>query len=130
VVASGVYFMTTVTTQEIAQFRIQLADYPAAIAALDGVEECGGHLEDALTLLIMRETDREPDRGFSEIVQKCRTIMCEEEFRNDLVGGLLGVVIEPVAISVGIPPSVATVIVIYAYKIGMKRFCESIDSKL
>ncbi|MFM7559674.1 hypothetical protein [Cylindrospermopsis raciborskii] len=38
----------TVTPEEIAQFRTQLADYPSAIAALDAIEEYEGYLEDAI----------------------------------------------------------------------------------
>ena len=122
--------MTTVTLQEIEQFRAQLTNYPGAITALNVVEECDGHLEDAITLLAMRDMDKEPDRGFSEVVQECRKIICQEEFRNDLVAGLLGIAIEPLSISVGIPPSIATVVILYAYKTGMKNFCEPADPKI
>jgi len=38
----------TVTSEEIAQFCTQLADYPSAIAALDAIEEYEGYLEDAI----------------------------------------------------------------------------------
>ncbi|MFM6200116.1 MAG: hypothetical protein ACKPE1_13420 [Dolichospermum sp.] len=39
---------TTVTPEEIAQFRTELASYPSAIAALDAIEEYEGYLEDAI----------------------------------------------------------------------------------
>lgn len=122
--------MTTISLDELEEFRNQLSSYPEASKALDTVKECEGNLEDAITLLAMREMDEEPDRGFSEVVQRCRKVICQEEFRNDLVGGLLGIAIEPVSISVGVPPSVATVVVLYAYKTGMKKFCEPVDSNL
>jgi hypothetical protein len=39
---------TTVTPEEIAQFRAELADNLSAIAALDAIDECDGYLEDAV----------------------------------------------------------------------------------
>jgi hypothetical protein len=116
--------MTILTEAEIAQFRTQLVTYPEALAALDVVEECGGYLEDAITVIMMRETEAEPDRGLNEVVEKCRKVVCQEEFRNDLLGGLLGVAIEPVAASVGIPLGIATAVVMYAYKKGINQFCD------
>ena len=120
--------MTVLTQEEITQFCSQLAEYPEALAALDAVQECDGYLEDAIALLLSRETGKEPTRGMSEIWQKCRKVICQEEFRNELAGGLLGLAIEPVAVSVGIPPSVATVLIIYVYKTGIKKFCEAPES--
>ncbi|KAM3116306.1 hypothetical protein [Phormidesmis sp. 146-33] len=121
--------MTTITRDEVEQLQAQLESYPEAITALNVVLECNGHLEDAITLLTMREMDEDVERGLSEVVQQCRSVICKEEFRNDLVGGLLGIAIEPVSISVGVPPSVATVVLLYAYKTGMNKFCQSIDTK-
>lgn len=120
--------MVVLTIEEITQFRSQLAEYPEALTTLDVIQECEGHLEDAATLLMMRQMGKELDRGVNDILKKCRTVICQEEFRNDLAGGLLGIAVEPVAISVGIPPSVATVFVLYAYKVGIKKFCEPLQS--
>lgn len=120
--------MTVLTQEEIIRFRTQLAAYPEALMALDVVEECGGYLEDAITVIMMRETGAEPDRGLNEVLEKCRKVVCQEEFRNDLLGGLLGVAIEPVAASVGIPLGIATAVVMYAYKKGINQFCDASDS--
>jgi hypothetical protein len=46
--------MTQVTPEEIALFRVQLADYPDALAALEEIEECEGDLEDAAMVLAIR----------------------------------------------------------------------------
>jgi hypothetical protein len=76
--------MTTVTQEEINQFREQLAGYPEASAALDVIQKCDGYVEDAVTLLMMRETGKEPDRGVGEWLQKCRTAICQEDVKEAL----------------------------------------------
>ena len=128
-VSSGKDNMTTVTLQEIEQFREQLRDYPEAIAALDVIQECDGYVEDAVTLLMMRETGQEPDRGVSEWLQKCRTAICQEDVKEALASGLIAPAIEPLAISTGFPPGTATAIGILAFKIGIKKLCDSPNSE-
>ena len=70
---------TKVTPEEIAQFRAELVDNLSAIAALDAIEECEGYLEDAVPLLLMRETGTEPDRSIGDLLKKCRQFICQEE---------------------------------------------------
>lgn len=118
--------MTTVTPEEIEQFREQLRDYPEAIAALDVIEECEGDLEDAAVVLAI-QAGQEPNRSkkwFEELVKRCRPIVCQEDFRDDLLAGLMAGAVESLATSVAIPPGLATPVVIYAVKIGMKNFCK------
>jgi len=117
--------MTTITEQEIESFRSRLADHPEGIGALDIIKECGGNLEDAIALITLRETGQEPERGLSDWLEKSRKVVCQEEFRNDLAGGLIGVLVEPLTIGLAIPPGIATVVTVYVFKIGIKRFCES-----
>ena len=100
--------MTTITPEEIVQFRSQLEGYPEAIAALDVVQECDGYVDDALTLLVMRETGKEPDRGLNEWLQKSRKVVCQEEYKEALASGMIAPVIEPISMSLGIPPGIAT----------------------
>ncbi|BAU14943.1 hypothetical protein LEP3755_54990 [Leptolyngbya sp. NIES-3755] len=120
--------MSIPTAEEIAQFRLQLADRPEAIVALDVIAECEGDLEEAIVLLMVQEMGIEPDRGFNDVIQKCRKVICQEEIRNDLMTGLIPVAIEPVSMSVGIPPGVATAVVLSAYKMGIKKFCAPLNS--
>ena len=121
---------TTITGQEVESFRLQLADYPERVKALDVIQECDGHLEDAITLMTLRETGQEPDRSLDDWLENSREIICQEEFRNDLAAGLIGVLIEPLAISLAIPAGIATVVAVYAFKIGIKKFCEYPNSSL
>ena len=114
---------TKVTAEEIAQFRAELVDNPSAIAALDVIEECEGYLEDAVPLLLMRETGTEPDRSIGNLLKKCRQFICQEEVREALESGMIAPAIEPISMGAGIPPGVATAIGICAFKLGMKKVC-------
>ncbi len=121
--------MTVVTQEEIEQFREQLRDYPEAIAALDVIQECDGYIEDAVTLLMMRETGKEPERGVGEWLQRCHKVICQEEVKEALESGLIAPAIEPLGISIGLPPGTATALGILAFKIGIKKVCDSSSSE-
>ena len=121
--------MITVTPEEITQFRSQLVDSPEALAALDAIEECKGNLEAAAQLIAVNTTDTEVSlRGDSNyldnLAQKLSKIICQEEF-DDLMTGVLTAAIATLAASGNIPIALATPVVIYVVKIGVKKFCET-----
>ncbi|MBH8560760.1 hypothetical protein I8748_00835 [Nostoc sp. CENA67] len=122
--------MLTVTPEEISQFRSQLADSPEALAALDAIEECEGYLDDAVPLLVMRETAQQADRGLglNDWLEKIRQFVCQEEVREFLESGLIAPVIEPLAVSTGIPLGTATGLSILVFKLGAKNFCKVPES--
>ncbi|MFM6269560.1 MAG: hypothetical protein ACKPFA_24115 [Dolichospermum sp.] len=113
---------TTVTPEEIAQFRAELASNPSAIAALDAIEKCEGYLEDAVPLLML-QAGTETDRSVGDILEKCRKFICQEEVREALQSGMIAPAIEPIAMGAGIPPGVATAVGICAFKLGIKKVC-------
>ncbi|MBE8966048.1 hypothetical protein IQ277_07245 [Nostocales cyanobacterium LEGE 12452] len=121
--------MITVTPEEISQFRSQLADNSEALAALDAIEECQGNLEAAAQLIAVETTEAEVSlRGDSnyleKLAQKLSKIICQEEF-DDLMTGVLTAAIATLAVSGNIPIALATPVVIYVAKIGVKQFCEA-----
>ena len=121
--------MITVTPEEISQFRSQLADSPEALAALDAIEECKGNLEAAAQLIAVETTDAEVSlKGDSNyldnLAQKLSKIICQEEF-DDLMKEVLTAAIPTLALSGHIPIALATPVVIYVAKIGVKKFCET-----
>lgn len=120
--------MITVTPEEINQFRSQLTDYPERLAALDTIEECEGYLDDAITLLIMRETAQEPDKGLSDWLGNCGKFICQEEVREALESGIIAPAIEAIAIGASFPPGVATALSICVFKLGTKKFCQVPES--
>jgi hypothetical protein len=119
--------MITVTPEEITQFRSQLVDSPEALAALDAIEECKGNLEAAAQLIAVETTDTEVSlRGDSNyldnLAQKLSKIICQKEF-DDLMTGVLTAAIATLAASGNIPVALATPVVIYVAKIGVRQFC-------
>ena len=114
------------TSEEIAQYRSELKSYhnPSVIAALDVIEkECDRYPEDAILLLLRRETDTEEDRSMGDLLKKSRKFICQEEVREALESGVLAPAIEAISIGAGIPPGVATAIGICAFKLGIKKLC-------
>lgn len=120
--------MIIVNSEEVAQFRSQLLDNPKALMALDTIEECEGYLDDAIPLLVMRETEQGADRSLNDWLEKCRQFLCQEEVREFLESGLIAPVIEPLSASAGIPLGTATALSICVFKLGAKKFCKVPES--
>lgn len=120
--------MITLTPEEISQFRSQLADLPQALVALDAIEECEGYLDDAVPLLVMRETAQGADKSLNDLLEKCRQFICQEEVREFLESGLIAPIVEPLAVSAGIPLGTATALSILVFKLGARKFCNVPES--
>ncbi|MBC1239222.1 hypothetical protein VF14_19830 [Nostoc linckia z18] len=123
--------MTKVTSKEIAQFRSQLADDPSDMEALDLIEDCDGDLEDAAMTLAIR-AGQQPERANSEwldaLARKWRAVICEQEFREDLLNSSLGTMMEHLKTTPTFPKILATPVLIYVLKQGVNNFCEPLDS--
>ncbi|TVP56762.1 MAG: hypothetical protein EA343_23335 [Nodularia sp. (in: Bacteria)] len=123
--------MTTVTSQEIALFRSQLADDSRAMEALDLIEDCDGDLEDAAMSLAIR-AGQEPGMTNSEwldaMARKWRAVICEQEYREDLLNNSLVTIMERLKTMPAFPQILATPVLIYILKQGVKDFCEPMDS--
>ncbi len=133
-ISSGEDNMTTVTPEEIEQFREQLRDYPEAIADLDVIEACQGDLERASRVLARRagaEDDRFVSNRLEQGLKQCRDAICEKEFKDDLLPELLEAVKESLAAS-SQPFLVALEIpvALYITKVGVNNFCKSSDLSL
>ena len=111
---------TKVTVEEIVQYRDKFEGNPEALKALDVVQECEGYLEDAYTLLLIRETGVTPDRAFefSQLAEKCRSVICKDG-REDVLE-----MFNVVASFLPPPSSQALTVVLYVAKIGTKKFCQ------
>jgi hypothetical protein len=124
--------MTTVTSQEIAQFRSQLANDTAAMQALDAIEDCEGNLEDAAIALAIR-AGQQPQRDNAEwldaLARKCRAAICQTEFREDLLNGRLAPMVRYLAETPLLPSILATPVLIYVLRQGVNEFCEPLDSQ-
>jgi hypothetical protein len=124
--------MTTVTPEEIEQFREQLRDYPEAIADLDVIEACQGDLERASRVLARRagaEDDRFVSNRLEHGLQQCRNTICEKEFKDDLLPELLEAVKESLsASSQSFFVALETPVALYIAKVGVNNFCKSSES--
>ena len=125
--------MTIVTSQEIAQFRSELANNPEAMIALDAIEDCEGDLEDAAIALAIR-AGQQPQRDNSEwldaLARKCRAVICQKEFREDLLDGSFAPVVGYLAATPLLPGILATPVLMYVVRKGINDFCEPLDSLL
>lgn len=124
--------MTLISSQEIEQYRTQLAAFPGAMTALTVIEDCEGDLEDAAMTLAIR-IGQEPQMDNSEwldaLTRKWRAVICQKEFRVDLNQGSITSVIEFLAFSELLPATLATPVLIYAVKLGINDFCELLDAQ-
>ncbi|MBD0363321.1 MAG: hypothetical protein ICV55_11215 [Coleofasciculus sp. C3-bin4] len=124
--------MTIVTSQEIAQFRSELANNPEAMKALDVIEDCEGDLEDAAIALAIR-AGQQPQRDNAEwldaLARKCRAVICQKEFREDLLNGSFAPVIGYLAATPLLPGILATPVLMYVVRQGVNSFCAPLDSE-
>ncbi|MGV0105560.1 hypothetical protein [Nostoc sp. DSM 114167] len=122
--------MTKVTSQEIAQFRSQLADDPSDMEALDLIEDCDGDLEDAAMTLAIR-AGQQPERANSEwldaLARKWRVVICEQEYREDLLNTSLVKMMEHLKTTPTFPKILAAPVLLYVLKQGVNNFCEPLD---
>ncbi|MFN7555387.1 MAG: hypothetical protein ACK5QL_10325 [Microcystis sp.] len=121
---------TQLTPEEIQHYRQQFKDYPEALDALDLIAETDGDLIKSAGLLAMETGVKIPTRAGEEdnildkLAKKCRSIVCDDDFINDLMKDLLTVAVATLAAGGQIPISVATSVVIYLAKKGIKQWCQ------
>ncbi|MGB7439462.1 MAG: hypothetical protein WA919_00205 [Coleofasciculaceae cyanobacterium] len=124
--------MTIVNSQQIAQFRSELSNYPEAMQALDAIEDCEGDLEDAAIALAIR-AGQQPQINNAEwldsLARKCRAVICQPEFREDLLKGSYASVIKYLAKTPLVPEILATPVLMYVVSQDVQIFCEPLDGQ-
>lgn len=123
--------MTTVTSEEIAQFRTELAAYSDALKALDAIEDCEGDLEDAALILAI-EVGQEPDgpEWLDGFAKRCRPAICDKEFTEDLLNGKFASVAASLTAKRVCPEILLPPVLMYVMKQGVNNFCAPLDLKL
>jgi hypothetical protein len=121
--------MTTITTEELTQFRTAWQDYGTeAVEALDIIEECRGHLEEALEI-IMIKNGKEPVRGdddwidWENIIKELRGLICQSEFKDAFVDGSFNVALGYLLAQTVHPVLFLIPVILYIFKKGIKHFC-------
>ena len=129
-----------VTPEQIALYREQLADNQEALAALDVIEEWDGDLADAAESIAklngIQGVETNADlRWFTQNIQECQKFICQskyENLRNNSLSALISALTEFLAVSLGCPPGVATMIAtpftLSIAQEGMDKFCQSFNS--
>ena len=119
---------TKVTPEEITLYREQFSAYTDALDALDLIEESEGDLKQAASLLALESgvvISKKVPNILDELAQKSRNIVCDKVFIDELMTGLLTAGVASLTASGQIPAALATPVVIYLAKTGVKKWCES-----
>jgi hypothetical protein len=119
------------TPEEIQNYRELFKDYPEALDALDLIDESDGDLIESANLLAaeagieISSRKGEDINILDKLAQKFRSVICDEDFMDDLMSGLLTAGVTTLTAGGQIPQAVATSIVIYLTKKGVKIWCQS-----
>lgn len=120
--------MTLVSPEQIQQFRSHLQTLPAALAALNVLEDCEGDLEDAAIVLAIR-AGQEPgivnSTWLADLARRCRSFLCQPDYQSLLAAGDYGPVITQLAATPLCPGQLAALVVLYAVEQGLPEFCGS-----
>lgn len=118
-----------ITSQEIAQYRSELAEYEEALTALDAIEDCEGDVEDA-TIYLAIKVGQEPEISdwLDSLAKRYRVIICQ--YQADLLNGKLAGVVGYLMKEEVCPAVLAAPVVIYAVKQGINEFCAPLGYKL
>ena len=123
--------MITLTSQEIAQYRSQLAEYPVALEALDRIEDCEGDIEDAAIAMAIHlgQLPDTSENWLDGFAKRHRVSLCERELRDELAQGNIASMVELLKKENECPELLITPVVLYAMKTGINEFCEPLEYK-
>jgi hypothetical protein len=78
--------MTTLSNDEIDRFEHELSSYPEALAALTKIRECGGNVEDATTVILMKESGWDPVQAewLDRLADRSRELICQKYVKSSL----------------------------------------------
>lgn len=124
--------MTIVTESEIERYRLQLAEYPDALKALDLLEDCEGNLEDAAETIAIEsgelnddlaEGDQNEPSWLEKLADKLRPHICTQAFQEVLSQSFAGGLGWLVAVA-AYPALPLTLVLIYISRRGLDKFCK------
>ncbi|MBF2045838.1 hypothetical protein [Leptolyngbya sp. 7M] len=124
--------MITLSSEEIDQYRSQLADNEVALRALNMIEDCEGDLEDAAIALAL-QVGQEPDRTeqwLDGVAKRWRVFLCQTGIKEAIQAGTVSSAINLLAQETNIPTVLATPVVLYVAKTGIDDFCKPLQEKL
>ena len=119
---------TILNSQEIAELRESFDEVPESLSTLDVIELCEGNIEQAISALAPQfgiNITRTDEKSIDKYIQGFSRIICDDDFMDDLMGGLLTAAVGGLAAAGQIPTAIATPIVLYVAKKGVKKWCST-----
>ena len=118
------------TPEDIAQYREQFSqnNQKEALYALDIIEAMDGDVANAATMLAPKYNivvSKSVPNILEELAKKFRNTVCDEEFIDQVMGGLLSAAVASLCATGQIPEALATPIVIYLARKGIQKWCNS-----
>ncbi|MBL1209245.1 MAG: hypothetical protein FWJ34_05875 [Geminocystis sp. GBBB08] len=119
------------TSQEISDYRDQLAECESAMMALDIIEDAEGNLEDGATSIALA-IGQTPDRvdWLEGWAKRCRVAICQENLRSDLEDNYIETAVNYLLQKKICPPLLVIPVIIYVIKQGVNQFCEPLSYQL
>ena len=122
--------MTVITSEEIARLKSSFADIPAALEALQEIEDCDGDVADAAISLALK-SDQEPDTNeqwLGDFSKRYRHVACRQEWREAIAQGEVNELVRHLTKNTDCPELIALPVALYVYKTGADDFCHSFDN--
>ena len=128
---------TQLTSEEIAQYRVELADNTDALAALDVIEEWEGDLADAAESIATRNgiegvEDNADFRWFAIVLNKCRDFIFQPNYENlrekylpALIPTLTGIIVGYLMCPPQVAGILSAIVAVYIQDQGLDKFCQN-----
>ncbi len=119
-----------VSSAEISRLQLQLADYPAAMAALGVIADCEGDIEDAAMALGIRAGQQpglDNSAWLTAVAKRCRAALCQEDLGVDVMNGYWAAALHLLQTNKVCPDLLAVPVLLYVDNVGINRFCELLD---
>jgi hypothetical protein len=123
--------MLTIPLDQIDSWRIELADYPAVLRAMEAIADCEGDVEDAAIGLAI-QADLEPntcDRWLKSFAKRFRPRVCQPDFCNRLASKDVVALTRYLAAESSCPELLALPVAIEIMGQGIESFCQGFLSE-
>lgn len=122
--------MIVITSEEITRLKSSFADMPAALEALQEIEDCDGDVADAAISLALK-SDQEPDTNeqwLGDFSKRYRHVVCRPEWRGAIAQEAVKELVAHLIKETDCPELIALPVALYVQKTGADNFCHSFDN--
>jgi len=124
--------MINVTLDKIDHYRSQFAENPAALRALDTLEDCEGNLEDAAINLALKagQEPTESEGWLEGFAKRWRVQLCQAHLRPHILADNLKDAVPVLVEMTNLPVGLAIALLLYVKNGGLDDFCKPLTEKL